>query len=201
MRPAPSVVRSPHASRLSWPASPHARRRLRPAGPQGRQRPRPPPRSLPSAPPIPLARSARSPPPRGAMTGAGRPAPRQRTESTRELVLKYFHSWQRPADFDEMAACFSDDAEIDLGAATLRGGAAFRRAVGGGESPWLAISLLDTVFSDGEAALVYEGVEEASGVKLRVAELLTVEGGKIVRMRATFCQVGVEARGEAGGPA
>ena len=119
----------------------------------------------------------------------------EKTEATRDLVLKYFHSWQKPPNFDEMAECFSDDAEIDLGVTTLRGGKAFKDAVGRGESTWLGVKLLESVFSENEAALFYEGMEEASGVRHRVAEHLTVEGGKIARMRAAFCKIGRGAEG------
>ena len=116
-----------------------------------------------------------------------------KTDATRELVMKYFHSWQKPPNFDEMADCFSADAEIDLGVTTLRGGKAFKDAVGRGESTWLGVKLLESVFSGNEAALFYEGMEEATGVRHRVAEHLTVEGGKIARMRAAICKIGRRA--------
>ena len=47
------------------------------------------------------------------------------------------------------------------------------------ESPWKDIHLLGLLFFDDKATIFYEGTDIKSNKKIRVAELLTIQNGKI----------------------
>lgn len=108
------------------------------------------------------------------------------TEKTRGLVLKYFHSWQRPPDYNKLRACLADNLEFDGGMFKGKGGDAFREMIEQTESPWENVTLLDSVFTDEKAALIYEGVDTTTKIKTRVAEVVTVQGDKITRIYAVI---------------
>ncbi len=113
-----------------------------------------------------------------------------KTEATKELILKYWRSWQQPSDFDEMRACLADDAKIDGGMFSLDSADAFRTMVEANNSPWRDVKMLDSVFTENTGAIFYEGIEVKTNIRMRVAEHCVVKDGKISKAIAVITQLG-----------
>ncbi len=111
------------------------------------------------------------------------------TERTRDIVLKYWRSWQDPADFTAFRSCLSDEVVFDSGTHTLSGADALNSAVETTESPWKSVKMLAAMFGAEEASILYEGVDKRSGIKTRVAEHLTLRGDRITRIIAAIAPV------------
>ncbi len=109
------------------------------------------------------------------------------SERTEALVLKYWRSWQEPADFRALRTCLADDVVFDTGTQTLSGAEQFTEAVETTESPWKAVTMLASIFDAEQAAIFYEGTDKLTGVKTRVAEHLTVRGDHIAKITALIC--------------
>lgn len=109
-----------------------------------------------------------------------------REASTKELVLRYFNSWQHQ-DWETMRSCLADtlDFEGPDGQARAMPADEFTAFCSKG-SPWREVELIDSMFADGHASLLYQGVDTKNDSKVRVGEFVTVEGGKIARLRAAF---------------
>ena len=107
-------------------------------------------------------------------------------EVTRDLVLRYFNSWQRH-DWETMRACLADtiDFEGPGGEAGPVPAEQFSAMCSKG-SPWRDVELIDSMFEDGHAALLYRGVDTKNDSPVRVGEFITVQGGRITRLRAAF---------------
>ena len=110
-------------------------------------------------------------------------------EQSRQLVLRYFNSWQQPANFDEMRSYLADNLIFDAGFHHLEGGDAFAEFCKNAGSPWEDVDLLATIFKDNEATLFYEGVNVETRVKTRVAEHITVKQGKIAKIITVMLQL------------
>ena len=109
--------------------------------------------------------------------------------SCEAVVLKYWRSWQAPADFDEMQGCLAENVQLDMGPFQARSSAEFRAIVEASPSPWTAVTLLDSHFGDDAGTIVYEGTDTANGIRTRVAELCRVTDGKIDRITAVLTQL------------
>ncbi len=110
-------------------------------------------------------------------------------ERTKELVLRYWRSWQDPSDFAAFRSCLADEVVFDSGTHTLSGADVLTAAVETTESPWKSVKMLASMFGAEEAAILYEGVDKRSGIKTRVAEQLTVRDGLITRIITAIAPV------------
>ena len=110
-------------------------------------------------------------------------------ESDARLILRYFHSWQEPSDFEEFRACLADDVVFDSNFGVVTGADALTEMVRRNESPWEDVTLLGSIFSDGSGALFYDGTDKATRERTRVGEHLTVRHGRIYRVTAVICLV------------
>ena len=109
------------------------------------------------------------------------------SDAVRALVFRYFNSWQEPADWEAFRGTLADDVVFDPGGGnSMQGADTLVRALAATESPWKDVMLLASMFMDDEAALFYEGTEKSSGIKTRVAEHLTISGGKISKVVAAI---------------
>ncbi len=106
--------------------------------------------------------------------------------TTEELVLKYWRSWQTPADFDEMEACLAPDVKMDLGMAQARSATEFRQIVESQPVPWNEVELKDSYFTDDAGIIIYEGVHSKTGHRTRVAELCRVANNQIVEVSSVL---------------
>ncbi len=105
---------------------------------------------------------------------------------TKQVVLKYFHSWQEPADFDGMKSCLADDVVFDAGILKIIGAENLCNEVKKTAPPWKDVELLKSLFLESQAVLFYEGTDKNSGIKTRVAEFLELKGGKISAATVVF---------------
>ncbi len=111
------------------------------------------------------------------------------TERTKDLVLKYWRSWQDPSDFSTFRSCLADEVVFDSGTHTLSGADELTAAIETAESPWKSVKMLASLFGPEEASILYEGVDKRSGIKTRVAEHLTVRSDRITRIIAAIAPV------------
>ncbi len=103
-------------------------------------------------------------------------------KSTQTLVLKYFHSWQEPADLEEMRECLAADLYINSGFFRFETRDAFIEFLEQNHAPWKEVKLISGFYYEGEAAFVYEGINIVNEKKMRVAELLEIADGRIKRI-------------------
>lgn len=68
-------------------------------------------------------------------------------DKTKNLVLKYFHSWQEPPNFANLRSCLSDEVIFDSGGSTIVGGDKLRQVIEATESPWKEVKLLASMFN------------------------------------------------------
>ena len=110
--------------------------------------------------------------------------------SIKSVVLKYFNSWQEPADFDEMQNCLDDNVVIDMGSHTIEGSKNFIDFLKRGESQWEKVVLLGSCYTNEGASLFYDGVDVNTKIRTRVAEYLIVRNDRIVKIIANICPLG-----------
>ena len=109
--------------------------------------------------------------------------------SSKELVLKYFHSWQQPADFEEMKSCLSEDFTIDGGFFKFDSIDDFSGFLEENPTPWKDVTLLSSAFYDDKSFLLYEGVNTATEQKMRVSEHIRIRDGKIKDVQSVITQL------------
>lgn len=107
--------------------------------------------------------------------------------STREIVLKYFHAWQAPSDWEAFRSCLAENVVFNSGGGDLVGADALLSMIRDAATPWKEVKLVSSLFQDGEVALMYDGVAEDTGAKFRVAEHIQVQDGKISNIAAAIC--------------
>ncbi len=110
------------------------------------------------------------------------PAPPRTTspQSTEELVMTYWRSWQGgDPDWATMRACMADEIDTEAGVVPADQIVAMAR----GGNPWRDVELLDAIYADDRAALLYRGVDTVSDETMNVAEFLSVADGRIARLR------------------
>jgi ketosteroid isomerase-like protein len=103
-------------------------------------------------------------------------------EDTRELVLRYWLSWQE-GDWEAFRSCLADEIFFDGVYARLHDPdrlVEFRRQA----DPLRGVTMLESFFGSGEAALLYTGTSTETGAQLRVAELIETRRGRIARIRS-----------------
>jgi len=110
-------------------------------------------------------------------------------QDTKSLVIQYFQSWQEPADFELLAECVSEDVHFDAGFFNSQGRDAFVGFCAQNPTPWRDVHLLHAVYNDNQAAILYSGINTATGKRMQVSEHLTLESGKICDIKTTIAEV------------
>lgn len=105
-------------------------------------------------------------------------------EASRDLILRYWKSWQTPTDFDETRSCLADDCKFDGGAIQMDGGDAVIAMMSANPIPWTDVELVSETYGNEGGAIMYEGTVSTTGLRLRVAELITTADGKISSISA-----------------
>lgn len=106
-------------------------------------------------------------------------------EPSAELIDSYFKALARK-DAAALRPCFGDRMDFDGGGGRrIHDPQKFVELCCAGPI-WSEFELLDRILRDDQAALVYELREAKSGQRLRVAEFLTLRGGRIYQIRSTF---------------
>ena len=109
--------------------------------------------------------------------------------NTEQLVLKYFQSWQEPANFEEMKESLASNMKINSGFFAFQDRSTFMSFIQQNSTPWNNITLISSFFSENFAAILYEGVNAETNQKMRVSEHLTISKGKIKTIETVIAQV------------
>jgi ketosteroid isomerase-like protein len=100
---------------------------------------------------------------------------------TKAVVEAYFDSWPNQR-WDQMRECLADRIEFN---GIEHDADVFTKGCASGVA-WKKVTLIESVICGDKAALLYDGVDTASGTKMRVGEFLTVDDGKIREIRAAI---------------
>lgn len=101
----------------------------------------------------------------------------EQTLTTKTIVISYFYTWQNK-DWDKMSELLSKDFAADGGQLQFQNREHFIEFCKNGPS-WKNVELIDSLFLENRAALLYQGITPASE-KIRVAEFLQLCDQKIV---------------------
>lgn len=101
----------------------------------------------------------------------------------KDLVLTYFQSWQNK-EWDTLRNCLSKDFKIDAGKIQFNSVDMFIEFCKNGPS-WSQVKLLDALFLEKKAALLYEGVTQKNE-KVRIAEFLEIDRNKIISAKVAI---------------
>ena len=102
--------------------------------------------------------------------------------------MRYLRAWQ-DVDLETLRACLADEIRFDWGVETYTDPDEFVAASASGIK-WRDITVLEGHFSNTHAAIVYEGVNQTDGVRIRTAEFLTIDGNVISEAVVVFSLLG-----------
>lgn len=104
--------------------------------------------------------------------------------STEEIVMRYWNSWRNEGepDWASMRSTLADELDMEPGPMSAD---AFVEMCRQG-SPWTGVTMVDSLFADDRAALLYEGTNTANGKLVRIGEIVTVVDGKVAKLRAAI---------------
>ncbi len=105
---------------------------------------------------------------------------------SRDQIMKYWRSWQTPTDFDETRSCLTDDVVFDGGAVRFDNADAVIAMMSSNPVPWADVELVSELYNDDGGAVVYEGTVSTTGVRIRVAEQMTLRDGLISSVTAVM---------------
>ncbi len=106
--------------------------------------------------------------------------PKSTAKDTEELVQTYWRSWQNK-DWEGMRKTLAPDFQ----AGALKGPDALVEISKKG-NPWRDVTMLDAVYGEEHATIVYRAVDTVTLANVQVAELLRIENGKIRTATGTF---------------
>ena len=109
--------------------------------------------------------------------------------NTKELVLKYFNSWQQPADFNAMASCLSEHLKVNSGFFKFDSRENFIHFLKANPAPWKGVKLLSSFFHEEDASILYEGINTGMNRKMRVSEHISISEGKIIDIQTVIAQL------------
>ncbi len=102
-------------------------------------------------------------------------------QATKTIILGYWQSWQ---DKDWTALRNSLGDTFDMGGNAMPADAFVEFCRKG--NPWKDVTLIDSMFTAEGGALIYEGTNTADGSRVRVAEIVRVQDGKVHSANACF---------------
>lgn len=103
------------------------------------------------------------------------------TQRTKDVILAYWTSWQ-DQDWDRMRSSLADD--LVFGDQSMKREQFIQFCQQG--NPWDDVELIDSIFTAEGGALVYEGTDRGSKERIRVAEIVRVDAGRVCRATACF---------------
>ena len=104
------------------------------------------------------------------------------SESTRQVVYAYWQGWQTK-DFEGMRAALADDVIADAGLFRVEGADKFVAMCKAGPG-WREVRMMEELYAETHAAILYEGINTGNEQKMRVAELIQLDGGKIASIQS-----------------
>lgn len=106
--------------------------------------------------------------------------------NSKEISLKYWEGAQF-GNLDQMGSAPAEDVQYDSGFFKLSGKESLLEA-GKRGSLWKKVDILEGIYTDKKGIIVYEGIEESTGNKTRVTEVLSIENNKIFNILSTVAQ-------------
>ena len=104
------------------------------------------------------------------------------SEASKETVHAYWRGWQTK-DFTGMRAALADEVVADAGLFRVDGADKFVAMCAEGPA-WRDVEMLDELYGEDHAAILYEGINTGNEQRMRVAELIRLEGGKIASIQS-----------------
>ena len=108
--------------------------------------------------------------------------------ATRALVERYFHSWQ-VGDWSALRDCLADEIRFDWGITVYTDPDEFVAAANAGIE-WRDVDLLALMAASDRAMILYEATNHTDDVRVRTAEHLTIDSGRITAAVVVFAVVG-----------
>ncbi len=108
--------------------------------------------------------------------------------STVNLIKRYFRSWQ-VGDWSALRDCLADEIRFDWGITTYTDPDEFVEAASAGIE-WRDVDLLGSIVLPDRAMILYEATNHTDGVRIRTAEYLTIDSGRITAAVVVFAVVG-----------
>lgn len=102
-------------------------------------------------------------------------------DQTRDVILRYWKSWQTQ-DWDTMRNSLAD--EVIFGGQTVSAEQIVAMSKQG--NPWRNVTMVSSLFTEDEGAIIYDGVDITNEQKHRFAEFIKVEDGKVKSTVACF---------------
>jgi len=110
-------------------------------------------------------------------------------EITKSVILRYFQSWQEPADYSEFRACLDNNMIFDCNLGIAVGADVFTELSSKREKPWKDVQLLASVYDENCGSIIYNGTDVDSGKITRISEHLYIKNGYIKKITAVICTV------------
>lgn len=104
------------------------------------------------------------------------------SETTKAIVHAYWRGWITQ-DFAGMRAALADEVVADAALFRVEGADRFVKLCAEGP-PWREVVMVDELYTDDHAAILYEGINAANSQQMRVAELIRLRGDKIVEIQS-----------------
>ncbi len=104
------------------------------------------------------------------------------SEATRQTIHAYWRGWQTK-DFTAMRAALADEVVADAALFRVEGADRFVAMCADGPA-WREVVMVDELYTEGHAAILYEGINTANEQRMRVAELIRLEDGKITEIQS-----------------
>ena len=97
---------------------------------------------------------------------------------TKQLVLKYWNSWQGDPDWESFRECLDENCKVNMGVFEANNAEMLLTITKSG-NPWKDVEMLELICDENKAALIYQGTDTTSGQKFRVSEFITLDNHKI----------------------
>ena len=102
-------------------------------------------------------------------------------QDSERVVMAWFEAWQAGTANEAIASCFAEDLRFEAPEYTFTSRDQLQAFMAKAPNPWAEVELLEAHYTEHEAAILYEGRNDAG--RTRVAEFMRIEEGRIVRVR------------------
>lgn len=103
-------------------------------------------------------------------------------ESTKHVIYAYWQGWQTE-DFVGMRAALADDVVADAALFRVEGADRFVALCAEGPA-WRDVIMVDELYTENHCAILYEGINTGNNQRMRVAEIIRLDGDKIVEIQS-----------------
>jgi hypothetical protein len=108
---------------------------------------------------------------------------------TKEIVMRYFQSWQVGDSMDKLKDCLCEDFILDSGLVKFDSRDNFMNYLKEEPPKLIDVNLIAEIYDKDTAAILYEGYEIKSKQKMRVSEFITIENGLIKKVQSIVSSI------------